>query len=182
MAVVQNVAHCCMSRRRFSNKIAAHIGLLDLAADRVRQARLDNLILKRRALAGPRLERGAEAVHRQIVGVPCGARASKTPCWKAACPVWGRGTQTHRRCRRARAACISSRMASARADSGTRCSRCAFMRAAGTVQVLSSKSISFQRAPITSPVRAAVRIKNSSPRAAIASRVRKLARKACNSA
>ena len=32
------------------------------------------------------------------------------------------------------------------------------MRAAGTVQVLSSKSISSQRAPITSPVRAAVRI------------------------
>src|SRR5262249_46974202 len=55
-------------------------------------------------------------------------------------------------------------MASVRADSGTRCSLPAFIRVAGSVQVLSSKSISPHRAPITSPVLAAVRMANSSAR------------------
>ena len=46
-----------------------------------------------------------------------------------------------------------------RGDSGTRCSRPAFIRSAGTVQT--SPSISSQCAPSTSPVRAAVRMANS---------------------
>ena len=45
-------------------------------------------------------------------------------------------------------------------DSGTLCSLAAFMRAAGTVQRACVLSISDQRAPITSPVRAAVRMAN----------------------
>ena len=54
-----------------------------------------------------------------------------------------------------------SRIAAAAAESGTRCSRPAFIRAAGTTQTLSRRSTSSHRAPITSPVRAAVRIRNS---------------------
>ena len=54
---------------------------------------------------------------------------------------------------------------SAGADSGTRCSFPAFMRSAGIVHTAPLRSISDQRAPITSPVRAAVRIANSSARA-----------------
>lgn len=46
--------------------------------------------------------------------------------------------------------------------SGTRCSRPAFIRSAGTVQILWSRSNSFQVAPITSLVRDAVRIVNIS--------------------
>ena len=51
---------------------------------------------------------------------------------------------------------------SAPSDSGTRCSRPAFMRSAGTIQVAACMSNSDHRAPITSPVRAAVRIANRS--------------------
>ena len=81
-----------------------------------------------------------------------------------------------------RCACISSRIASARADSGTRCSLPAFMRSAGTVQVLSSRSNSVHRAPIVSPVLAAVRIVNSSARAAMPSCSRNANRKPGSSA
>lgn len=56
--------------------------------------------------------------------------------------------------------------------SGTQCSLPAFMRAAGTVQSALSRSISGQRAPNTSPVRAAVNIVNSSARAALLWRAR----------
>src|SRR5687767_349809 len=44
-------------------------------------------------------------------------------------------------------------------ERGTRCSRPAFIRAAGTVHIARSRSNSAFLAPITSPVRAAVRIK-----------------------
>lgn len=44
---------------------------------------------------------------------------------------------------------------------GTRCSRLAFIRVAGTVHNRLVTLISFQRAPSTSPTRAAVRVKNS---------------------
>jgi hypothetical protein len=51
--------------------------------------------------------------------------------------------------------------ARAAVESGTRCSRPAFIRAAGIVQVQPSLDISSHVAPITSLVRAAVSIKNS---------------------
>ena len=51
---------------------------------------------------------------------------------------------------------------SARFDSGTRCSRFAFMRSASTVHVAPSRSISSQLALRTSPERDAVSIRNSS--------------------
>ena len=54
-------------------------------------------------------------------------------------------------------------------QSGTRWPFPAFIRSPGTVQILFFKSISDQRAPITSPVRAAVRIRNSNARALIPS-------------
>jgi hypothetical protein len=57
-------------------------------------------------------------------------------------------------------------MARARGESGTRCSRPALIRVAGTVQTLASVSISLQRAPSASPDRAAVRIANSNAWAA----------------
>ena len=67
--------------------------------------------------------------------------------------------------------------ASARSLNGTRCSLPAFIRSAGTVQTLADRSISLQRAPMTSPVRAAVRMANSSARAAKPSCSRKSVKK-----
>ena len=65
--------------------------------------------------------------------------------------------------RRIASICFST--ATAALDSGTRCSRLAFILDAGMVQTLSAKSISLQRAPTTSPRRPAVRIRNSKARA-----------------
>ena len=65
-----------------------------------------------------------------------------------------------------------------RADSGTRCSFCAFIRAAGTVQIFLRGSISDHSAPRTSPERDAHRIANSRARAAVPSRPRSCAMKA----
>ena len=58
-------------------------------------------------------------------------------------------------------AVIAFRIFNVRSDNGTRCSRAPFILWAGTVQIRSFKSISSHRAPITSPDRAAVRIRNS---------------------
>ncbi|MDR3440652.1 MAG: hypothetical protein P4L94_28925 [Telmatospirillum sp.] len=55
-----------------------------------------------------------------------------------------------------------------RAGSGTQCSRPAFILLAGTVQILLLRSISPHVASVTSPPRAAVRIRNSSALAATA--------------
>ena len=55
----------------------------------------------------------------------------------------------------------SSRMATARPDSGTRCSSFAFMRDGGTVQVAAASSTSAHCAPRTSPERQAVSTRNS---------------------
>ena len=63
----------------------------------------------------------------------------------------------------------SCRIARARCDKGTRWFRPDFAREAGTVQT--SPSISSQRAPRTSPLRAAVKIKNSTARAVTVPRV-----------
>ena len=52
-------------------------------------------------------------------------------------PACHRGTRS--RSPRCRCGCISLRMASVRVDSGTRCSLPAFMRSAGTIQILSSQ-------------------------------------------
>ena len=52
-------------------------------------------------------------------------------------------------------------ISTARGESGTRCSRRVFVRAAGIVHVPLVKSTSDQRAPSTSPVRAAVKMRNS---------------------
>ena len=60
----------------------------------------------------------------------------------------------------------SLRSAIARPHSGTRCSMPAFIREAGIVHTRASRLISPHCAPRTSPVRAAVRIVNSSARAA----------------
>ena len=75
-----------------------------------------------------------------------------------------------------------SRISTARSLSGTRCSRPAFIRRAGMVQTRASRSISLQRAPRTSPERVAVRMANSSARAATTSLSRSLAMKAGTSA
>ena len=55
----------------------------------------------------------------------------------------------------------SASTSSALSESGTLCSRLDFMRAAGTVHVRASRSISSHRAPRTSPERAAVSTRNS---------------------
>jgi hypothetical protein len=63
----------------------------------------------------------------------------------------------------------------------TRCSRPAFIRLAGTVQIFLSRSISGHRIPKTSPERAAVRMHSSSASAADASRFRSFETKAATS-
>ena len=55
----------------------------------------------------------------------------------------------------------SSRISNDRRLNGTRCTRFPFVRRAGMVHTPSSRSISFQTAPRTSPERVAVRTKNS---------------------
>ena len=57
----------------------------------------------------------------------------------------------------------ASRISAARRHSGTRCARCAFMRAAGMVHTRSDVSISAHSAPRTSPHRAAVSTSSSKP-------------------
>ena len=79
---------------------------------------------------------------------------------------------------RQRIAAICLIIASAAGDSGTRCSLRPFIRSAGIVQSRSPKLISSQRAPMTSPVRAAVSIANSRARAAMPSCSRNSAMKA----
>ena len=61
---------------------------------------------------------------------------------------------------------ISLRIETARSDRGTRCSRAALVRSAGTVQTFESKSNSFQPEANVSLDRVAVRTQNSSARAA----------------
>ena len=63
-------------------------------------------------------------------------------------------------------------IATARSESGTRCSLLPFIRPAGTVHILAVKSISAHVAPTVSPVRAAVRIVNSRAFAETPSRLR----------
>ena len=58
-------------------------------------------------------------------------------------------------------ASTGSRICRARADSGTRCSRPPFIRAAGIVQSFALRSISAHRAPNTSPDRLAFKMLNS---------------------
>jgi hypothetical protein len=67
-------------------------------------------------------------------------------------------------------------------ESGTRCSRAAFIRSAGIVQTAASMSISSHFAPTTSPGRAAVKMQNSKASAAMAWRPRKALMKAGTSA
>ena len=59
----------------------------------------------------------------------------------------------------------ASRISIARSQSGTRCTRPPFMRAAGTVHMRAARSISDHFAPNTSPDRAALRMQNSSAQA-----------------
>ena len=73
-------------------------------------------------------------------------------------------------------------MAIARLLSGTWCSFPPFMRSAGTVHTPVSRSISDHFAPITSEVRAAVRMANSRARAEMLSRSRSSAMKLGSSA
>jgi hypothetical protein len=69
----------------------------------------------------------------------------------------------------------------ARAHNGTLCSLPAFMRCAGTVHCCLPKSISSHTALLVSPVRAAVRMVNSSALALSELRSRSSAMKAGNS-
>ena len=110
----------------------------------------------------PRPRTGSAWSRMPSPGTSCGSRepsglrapsaggAPAWPCWRAASRAVRRGI------RRGRSPCISPRIAKAGGDSGTRCSTAAFIRSAGTVQTPASRSISDQRAPNASPVRAAV--------------------------
>ena len=75
---------------------------------------------------------------------------------------WERGLCGFRPAKRNSPSGSCEMIARARSLSGTRCSRPDFIRSPGTVQRPLSRSISDQRALIASPVRAAVRIVNSS--------------------
>src|SRR2546430_2887420 len=65
----------------FLEHVAAPVSSLHLAADD--QGRFNNLILERRALARPRLERRAEAVCRHVIASHFVATASGKPYWRS---------------------------------------------------------------------------------------------------
>ncbi len=140
----------------FLEKISPPVGGLYLVADHVAQAPL------RRPPAGnssvPQPSRGrSSGIHGPSDSrVPFVAAASTAPCSTA-------NRQSGRRIRGRSGLPFLSvvRTANASVESGTRCSRLLFMRDAGTVQTFAFRSISSQRAPMISPVRAAVRIVNS---------------------
>ena len=155
-------------------RVAAPIGLLGLVADHMRERRLGDLAREMRLIARPISEGRAEAVNGDALDAPSGAKPFPSPYWRAACRRAGRGRRICRFSLR-RAFRVSPAHGS---DSGTRCARPAFIRAAGIVQTFVAMSISDQRAPRTSPERVAVRMQNSKAIAACASRSRSLATKA----
>ena len=137
-------------------KVRAGIGALD-TLHRVGQAGFGHLARHARGLRTPVPEtsNGSRAEQRQY---RAHATASKAPTrtWASAQP----GPETPGRFRSSSVR-ASSRIASARFDRGTRCSRPPFIRSLGIVQVAASMSNSDHDAPRTSPERAAVRTRNS---------------------
>ncbi len=157
-------------------RIAAPVSLFRLVANDVRKRRLGKLACEMRLVAGPIAEGGPEAMRgyanahaaQEHVQRHHGKRLFGPLARKEeiACPRLGKRFEDRQR----------------RAQRGTRCSRPAFIRFAGTVQTLPVKSISSQSRPRISPERAAVKMQNSSASAAIPSRSRKSAIKAGTSA
>ena len=140
-------------------RVAAAIGLLGLVADDMSQCGFDQLTGKAGFVPGPIAEAGAEAVDGDVStfirrstmsiamldnGLPRSGRENKIAGF---------------------ASTICSRMANARPDNGTRCSRPAFMRAAGTVHTFCRCRFRTS-APQYFPDRAAVRMQNSRASAA----------------
>ena len=115
-------------------EIGADLGGLGAGADYVGQGGLHDGVRGLRALGGPVAERGAEAVR---YGVAAGRPVLRPTRGHA-----GGGAENTSSPRRIAAASRST--SSARPESGTRCSRFAFMRSAGMVQTAGSRSISFQ--------------------------------------
>ena len=161
-------------------QIAAPICRLDLVLDRHARAPFRPLRAGTRCARPPNRRRSSGSRARSDRRASCGAAASTSPCWTSAMPAAGRGTPARPgpACRRALAPAGGPFRAprAPHRDNGTRCSRPAFMRSAGTVQTFAAKSISPHFAPSASPVRATVRIVNSSARADMPSRPRKAAR------
>jgi len=160
-AVAQNFAHASIKCRRFWNRsprlYAASTLSLTVCANAISRTsagklvrslhQSENVDLKPCAVRSPRLMRRSNIKNAMLLS---GRRALAPGNTKS---LW-------------RTFCISARIESAVSDSGTRCSLPAFMRSPGTTHSRSTKLISSQRAPINSPVRAAVRMANSSAHAA----------------
>ena len=121
----------------------------------------------------PIAEGGTEAVYGDTSPATCLSIIAKAIC-DSPCPPFapGKTKSFGEVCSGA----TEVRISIAGVDSGTRCSRPAFMRTAGTDHSAFPVSISLHLAPITSPVRAAVRIRNSNASADIACDCRRSAR------
>ena len=140
-------------------QIGPCVGLLDAAAQLMRQGRLTGRPGRVRLLHRPCLERRSEPVHcrpvrkavraeylrhRHVAQHPAGAQRRREA-----------EPRTH-----LQAAVPASMSQAPRSLSGTRCSMPAFMREPGIVHVAPSRSISSHVAPLASPERAAVNTRN----------------------
>ena len=170
--------HLTVSRPRFHKittflkKIATPISCFGTVGNNVRQSGLSYLARKVCLLGCPVTECRSKTVYRQV-SRPIRRSIMSMDIFDSGLFRRSPGN-TKSFCR---IAFSRFTMVNAAVDSGTLCSRPAFMRLAGTVHILFSKLISSQRAPSTSPVRAAVKIANSSARAATASRCRIFSKK-----
>ena len=139
-------------------QISTPIRGLDLIADRVRQRHLGDLTREVRSLRRLIAEARPEAVVREVASVHPLENGQHRHV-RSGLPFLPPGSTKPL----SPILFMSSRITIAAEESGTRCSRPAFIRAAGTTQIFSPKSISSHRPPITSPVRVAVRSGTPAP-------------------
>ena len=121
-------------------QVGAAIGGLDAVAVHVGEGDFADLAWRVGALGGPVAE---ERNPCGTAATPCSRRGLEMVASLSMRPV-GEGNT---RPLSSASAAASSRTASARRDNGTRCSRKAFIRAAGIVHVATVRSISSHRAP-----------------------------------
>ena len=136
-------------------QVRAPVGRLDLAADPVRQGSLRHLARMIRFFGRPVMKARPEAVrHHRDLQLPEQFRQRRGR--ERLAPRLGNTSGLLRPIARA-----SSRISRARRHSGTQCSRFPFVRGAGMLQTPSSRSISVQTVPLTSPERATGGTRNS---------------------
>ena len=123
-------------------QVATPVSGFGLVADGMRQGLLADLVRERSGFACPIPEGAAEAVNRDVISLHAPQLHGHCHCRQRLASGGAREAEVAGarllQCRR---------MATARADSGTRCSLPAFMRLSGIIHTALSRSISSQRAP-----------------------------------